>query len=257
MTARHETLHVDDGGVGEPPVIFLHSLAGNASQWAAQLAHLRPHRRALALDLRGHGRSGPPADGLFGIGAYAGDVIATLDELGLNRFVLVGHSMGASVAAAVADADPRRVAGLLLVDGAFAREEPTREERRWLRELGTHRYAGLIEGHWSAVLEGAPAEVRERVMTDLRRTDPHTVVASYRALIDDDPIPALRRYRRPKMVVLSDVGDNPAAPHHHVHGLRHALIRGTGHWVQMDRPDEVNAFLDDFLARIRGAAARS
>jgi pimeloyl-ACP methyl ester carboxylesterase len=47
-------LAVDDGGEGGLPVVLVHSLAGNAGHWEAQLAHLRRTRRALALDLRGH-----------------------------------------------------------------------------------------------------------------------------------------------------------------------------------------------------------
>ena len=48
---RTVDLYADDGGIGEPlTVVFLHSLAGNASQWSAQLEHLRPERRAVALE---------------------------------------------------------------------------------------------------------------------------------------------------------------------------------------------------------------
>jgi len=56
-------LHADDGGTGGPPVVLLHSAAGNISQWSPQLEHLRPERRAVALDWRGHGESGIPDDG--------------------------------------------------------------------------------------------------------------------------------------------------------------------------------------------------
>src|SRR5262245_9435020 len=61
----------DGGGAAEPadalPVLFLHSLAGNGGQWALQLDHLRRHRRAAAVDLRGHGESDPAEDGDYSI----------------------------------------------------------------------------------------------------------------------------------------------------------------------------------------------
>ena len=50
-------LHADDGGSGGVPVVFIHSYAGDTTHWTAQLAHLRKTRRAIALDLRGHGQS--------------------------------------------------------------------------------------------------------------------------------------------------------------------------------------------------------
>src|SRR6266508_2399049 len=105
-------LHVDDGGAGGVPVVFVHSFAGSSSHWSAQLVHLRKNRRAVALDLRGHGRSAPPRDNDYAIDSLAGDVAAVVDRLGLNRFVLVGHSIGGAAAIAYAGAHPERVAGL-------------------------------------------------------------------------------------------------------------------------------------------------
>jgi pimeloyl-ACP methyl ester carboxylesterase len=55
-------IHIDDGGKGGLPVVFAHSFGGNTRQWAAQLDHLRKSRRAIAYDLRGHGRSDAPAN---------------------------------------------------------------------------------------------------------------------------------------------------------------------------------------------------
>ena len=132
-------LYVRDGGGGEPdalPVLFLHSLAGNGGQWALQLDHLRRHRRAVALDLRGHGESDPAEDGDYSIAGLAADVAAAADQLGLRRFVLAGHSLGASVAIEYAGRHPERVAGLLLVDpnGDLSRvPRERRSGRSWKR----------------------------------------------------------------------------------------------------------------------------
>src|SRR5688500_10480985 len=95
---------VDDGGSGGLPVVLVHSLAGNSTHWSRQLEHLRRTRRGVALDIRGHGRSEPPKDGDYTIAAMAGDVAAVVDALGLERFVLVGHSMGGGVALTYAGA---------------------------------------------------------------------------------------------------------------------------------------------------------
>lgn len=107
---------VDDGGSGGIPVIFVHSLAGNTQQWTAQLTHVRKSWRAVAFDLRGHGQSLRVAGGSYGIDALAEDVHAVVNELGFPRFILVGHSLGGSVAVAYEGTYPDRIAGLLLVD---------------------------------------------------------------------------------------------------------------------------------------------
>ena len=68
-------LAIHDGGTG-PAVMFLHSLAGNGAQWASQLAHVRKTRRAVGVDLRGHGRSEPPSDGQYTIQVQVPDLDA-------------------------------------------------------------------------------------------------------------------------------------------------------------------------------------
>src|SRR5689334_19334701 len=108
-------IHVDDGGTGGMPVIFAHSFGGSAEQWAAQLEHLRKNRRAIAYDLRGHGDSDAPANDDYTIPTQEQDLAAVVEALALERFVLVGHSMGGSTVIAYAGKHPERVAGLMMV----------------------------------------------------------------------------------------------------------------------------------------------
>ncbi len=112
----HGSINVEDTGSGGVPVVFVHSLAGNAGHWLRQLEHLHGERRAVALDLRGHGQSDPPRDGDYSIESMAGDIDVVVNALGLQRIVLVGHSMGGSVSIAYAGLHPEKVAGLLLAD---------------------------------------------------------------------------------------------------------------------------------------------
>ena len=105
-------LHVvDTGGASGPdePVVFVHGFAASSRLWEHQLAHVRGQgRRAVALDLRGHGQSTAPTDGNYAIGVMADDSAAVVDTLGLRRFVLVAHSMGAAIAGEYAGANPDR-----------------------------------------------------------------------------------------------------------------------------------------------------
>src|SRR5689334_6024934 len=67
-------IFVDDGGDGGIPVVFLHSFGGDSGHWSTQLDHLRHHRRALAIDLRGHGKSAKPKDMHYSVGAFVTDL---------------------------------------------------------------------------------------------------------------------------------------------------------------------------------------
>jgi pimeloyl-ACP methyl ester carboxylesterase len=257
MTSNAE-LFVDDGGTGGLPVVFLHSGAGNTTHWAGQFAHLRPSRRALAIDLPGHGRSPAPADGNFGMAQQAAAVAAVLeDRLQLSRFALVGHSMGGAVAVALAGAHPRRVAGLFLLDPATdGRAIPKDQAAGLMSALRSDAYAATAEAFWTTMLEGATAETRTRLFADLKRTSPAAVAGGLEGQLAFDPVTPLRRYPGPKLAVITRVNDSPAAYHALVPELPHRRVEGTGHWVQLDAPAAVNQLLDEFLAGVESSAVR-
>jgi pimeloyl-ACP methyl ester carboxylesterase len=244
-------LGVDDGGAG-PAVVFLHSLAGNTSQWSAQLEHVRRTRRAVALDLRGHGRSDPPSDQRYLIEAQVADVDAVADALSLDRFAVVGHSLGAGVALDYAAARPARVTHLLVADPiGDGTQTPEAEVRPFLEALDSPAYTETIEGYWSSIA-GSDGAVLERLLTDLRATPRETVVRGLHAVMAYDPKPALAGLRMPTLAVVTPANDFPYSMHRLGSGLPHRVVDGTGHWLQIERPSEFNRILDRFLEQSPG-----
>lgn len=247
-------LYVDDGGSeasGAAPVLFLHSLAGTAAQWQAQLAHLRPQRRAAALELRGHGRSETPGNGDYTIPAVAADVAAATAALGLRRFVLVGHSFGATVALEYAGAHADQVAGLLLVDpNGDQRRLPAEELAAFCAALESPAYEATVRAHWRRITAGGNPTARRAVLRDLDATPRVTFIESCKALSVYDPLPALARYRGPKLSLITALNETPIGLHRLVPDLPYRLVPGTGHWIHMDRPEEFNGLMDAFLATV-------
>jgi len=237
---------VDDGGTGSLPVVLVHSLAGNSTHWAAQLAHLRRDRRTVALDLRGHGRSEPPKDGNYTIAAMAGDIAAVVDTLRLTRFVLVGHSMGGGVALAYAGAHPDRVAGLVLIDPiGDGKQIPPAESKAFLAGFESS-YDSTSRGYWTTIA-GPDSAVRKRLLADLEATPRETMVQVLRDVMQFDPDPALARFSGPRLSVITPHNDMPSSLHRLGAGFPHRMVDGTGHWIQLDKPDEINRLLNEFL----------
>jgi pimeloyl-ACP methyl ester carboxylesterase len=230
------------------PVIFAHSLAGNSSHWKAQLEQLRPHRRAVAFDFRGHGRSEPAKDGDYSIAGMASDIAAVAGSLGLERFVLVGHSMGGGAALAYAGAHPERVAGLLLVDPiGDAKQISPSDVQSFLRGFESD-YDRASRQYWIGIA-GPDSAVRNRLLADLRATPRGTVVPVLRSVMQFDPEPALARYQGPKLSVVTPHNDQAFSLHRLGKGFPSRVVPGTGHWIQLDKPDELNQIMDEFLKK--------
>lgn len=251
-------LVVDDGGSGGLPVLFVHSLGGSAAQWRAQLDHLRPERRALALELRAHGRSAPAGgDGEgcgYGVEALAGDVAAAADDLGLDRFVLAGHSLGGSVAIEYAARHPERIAGLLLVDPAGDQSRaPKSESESFLATLRADPEAEF-RFYFKQILLGAAPGVAEQVLADLDRVPPEALLAALESLAAYSPVAALARYPGPKLTVVTELNSLPHSLHRLLADLPAVVVHGTSHWLMMDRPELFNQTLDGFLARLEAPA---
>src|SRR5690348_123836 len=108
------SIHTDSRGSGSP-ILFVHSFAGDVSHWADALAHFEDRSHVVAFDFSGHGRSDPTA-GDYSIAALAEQIDTVANRENLDSFFLVGHSLGAAVAAEYAGAHPDRVTALVLVD---------------------------------------------------------------------------------------------------------------------------------------------
>lgn len=107
-------LFVDDRGAGEPALLLVHGYTGSSLDWADSHDALAADRRVVAYDHRGHGRSGHAAE--YSIDLLVEDLAGLVDRLGLERFDLLGHSMGGVVAMRYVLDRPERVRSLVLMD---------------------------------------------------------------------------------------------------------------------------------------------
>lgn len=133
MRATELDLHLPSGrlraqrwgqGGGRPLAICVHGLSGNMHGFdSIGPALAEAGRDALALDLRGRGRSDETGPGTYGLRAHLADVLAAADELGFASFELVGWSMGALIGLDLAVEAPERLARLVLIDHAGRMDE--------------------------------------------------------------------------------------------------------------------------------------
>ncbi len=109
-------LHLLEWSTEGVPLLLLHGFGNDAHVWDDFAPAVAPYYRTLALDHRGHGDSAWSPDGKYDYELLADDVEAVLAALEIDRFVLIGHSLGGRVSTYFAGRHPERLAGLVLVD---------------------------------------------------------------------------------------------------------------------------------------------
>jgi len=114
LRANGIDLHVEQRGAGSPALIFLHYWGGSSRTWRHVVDRMAPDFRTIAIDQRGWGRSEAPASG-YALADLANDAQAIAEALDLERYVIVGHSMGGKVAQLIASRRPRGLVGVALV----------------------------------------------------------------------------------------------------------------------------------------------
>jgi pimeloyl-ACP methyl ester carboxylesterase len=245
-------LRVDDGGRGNLPVLFVHGNGGNRTQWKAQLEHLRASRRAVAFDLRGMGESEPAGDADYSVAGFSRDVAAVADALGLDRFVLVGHSYGGAVVADYAGGHPDRVAALVFADVAGdIRDTPDKALAALRDGLLPEHYEDFTRRWFQGILAGGTDATKSVVLRSLAATRSEVFIAATMGLYAFDPVSALAPYRGPRLHIASFLADNPAAIHHTFKDMPVQIIRGASHWLMLDCPDDFNRILDATLASLQ------
>ncbi len=238
-------------------MLLLHGLGSSSADWMFQLPALAPHYRVILADLAGHGRSPRPA-GPPTIDAMAAGAAARLAALEARPAHVVGLSLGACVALALALAVPDRVRSLTLVN-AFARLRPG-GARGALRMLA--RLALLAAGPMEAVAAHVARDLFPRpeqrdlylaAAARLARTPRPAYLAAVRALARFDVRGRLGDVRCPTLVVAGERDRTvPLAAKEAlaraIPGARFVVVPDSGHATPHDQPELFNRLLLEFLA---------
>jgi pimeloyl-ACP methyl ester carboxylesterase len=203
----------------------------------------------VALDLPGHGQSDrwhPPSE--VNVALYRDAVGTVCKTLGIERAILVGHSLGSLVAVAAAAAWPERVAGVVLVGGARQVAVPREVFQRIERDF-VHFPTWFTELAWSSA---TPREVVDRWAAVALTADQEITLADFRAAADFDAGAVASSLRLPALVLGG--ADDLLTPAAETHALakqipysRARVLLRTGHFPMLEDPDSFYHELDRFL----------
>ena len=249
-------IHVRQQGSGELALVFLHYYGGSAHTWDGIARTLSERYRIVASDHRGWGDSDAPAEG-YGIADLAADAEGVIAALELQRYVLVGHSMGGKVAQLIASRRPRGLEGLVLV--APSPPSPmilSAEQRATLS--GAYQSRESVEWVIDHVLTSKPlgAALREQVIRDSLRAAPQAKIAWPNLAMGEDLSAAAGLIEAPTIVISGehDQVDRlstlqaellPRIPHAVLH-----ILPGVGHLSPLEAPAELAQVIEDFVTAL-------
>lgn len=259
-------MHFIRAGHGVPPIVFVHGFACTHDDWHFQVEHFAKTNEVVACDLRGHGETpGRPQE--CSIEHYGGDVAALVNNLELRDVFLVGHSMGCRVVLEAARLAPKRIAGLILVDGSRnSAGDPAAAEKSAQATIANLGYPKFAEALFRqmffkpsaqadaivarAVKQSAPfgAELWPRVT----RWDAGSMDAAFEGL--RAPVLAIQsttRNAQLQRAMLKPGDTSPWLDYLKSKGARVEIVPDTGHFTQLEAPDTVNRLIREFLAARR------
>lgn len=236
-------------------LIFIHAGGSNAHAWHYQYEALGAAHSPIAFDLPGHGRSSG-VEALPSIQDYTDFAIAFADALKIDSAVFVGHSMGGAVAMDLAARYPKRVQGLVLMATAAKLNVPKERIEQWRAVTMGRAGQPFTNDGYSPKTIAEKREVIQEGWGEQIRTDPRTRWGDMVACSTVDLRSELGRITASTLILAGtdDQVTPPADAEVIKAGIRGAhleVIADAAHNLTTERPTEVNAAVEKFLAGLR------
>ncbi|SNC76479.1 Pimeloyl-ACP methyl ester carboxylesterase [Hymenobacter gelipurpurascens] len=238
--------------------IGLHYWAGSGREFQQVAGLLAPEYTLLAPDLTGFGEAAPPtiiSD--YSVDAYADQVAHFIAEKGIERYVLVGHSMGGKIALALAARQPSGLAGVALLSPSPPSPEPMTDEDRMASMRAYGKLAEAEKTLQKITARPLPEAIRQQILLDNMQS---TRLAWDAWLLHGsrEDISARMVLVEVPCTILAGDQDNVMSPS--VHGLETLpllptgthleIISGAGHLLPYDAPEEVASLLRAFADKL-------
>ncbi|HJU29225.1 MAG TPA: alpha/beta fold hydrolase [Candidatus Binataceae bacterium] len=233
-------------------VLFLHAAGSNAHTWHHQYEHLGKAHSPIAPDLPGHGRTAG-VEGLATVGDYADFAAAFLDALKIDSAVIAGRSMGGGVAMDFALRHPDRVQALILIATAARFNIPNERIEMWRAvTMGRSSQPFTKDGYSPKT----PQEIIQEGWMEQIRTDPRVRWMDMVACSKFDLREHITGINSPTLILAgADDAITPPAEaefiQSRIRSSRLKVIADAAHNLTTEKPGEVNAAIDSFLAELK------
>jgi pimeloyl-ACP methyl ester carboxylesterase len=222
---------------------------------------LQQNFRVIAYDLRGYGHSAPA--GGYDMERQLDDLTAVIERVAGEPALVVGHSLGGAIASSMAVERPQHLLGVGVLDASYAVDEAGRVRVEETREQLAGQHPDEVVTSWffsqASFTDQTPEWLRTLVLRRVDAVSPAMIRAGFAAVWDHAPIafrPESGHYLAWRAVPVLVVHRNAASAAYEETTFQHPASRavvlpGGGHWVQVERPQDVNAAIQDWWKTAR------
>lgn len=249
-------VHYISYGEGPNAAVFIHGWSCDSTFWSFQ-APVYQRRRSLLIDLPGHGSSDKPQVP-YTMEYFARAVDAVMEDAGVDRAILIGHSMGTPVAIQFLRMFPAKVAGLVIVDGFIPgppKDDADRKKQAAQAAMMTKMYRGPdYKDNLASMLNSmftpeTPGAMRDEVAQKMLSTPQYVVASAMEGMMAITPV----RERWHDVPVVATMVKRDGSEQFrtflksHFELVRYEDFDHAGHFLMMEQPGKFNAILASFL----------
>jgi|SRR5581483_6341871 len=234
-------------GSGDPAVVLVHGWSCDANYWNAQLNELKARYTVVLVDLAGHGASEKNRSD-WSMANYGEDVAAVVRQLPNRQVVLVGHSMGGTVALEATRRIGDRVIGIIAVDSLKSVGQPPLAAKQVEMRVAPFKADFIGETRkfvtQSLFPKGADPQFVNKVAYDMSLEPPEVGVASMRALLMTDLAPVVADIHVPVLAINSDLAPTDEARiRKSLPDFKAEVVPHSSHFLMMDDAKRFNPIL--------------
>jgi 3-oxoadipate enol-lactonase len=244
-------LYCEEHGEGDP-IVFVHGWMEDYSMWSSQIDYFSREHRVIVYDQRGHGRSDKPEKG-YSIQTLSDDLYFLTQNLNIERFTLIGHSMGGMTAMVFALDHPEKVSKLILI-GTDAKSTLSLHIILWIL-LHVLPYSNFAEG--SDIKYYRPSDqMKKEAVERALRTPKYAAYECFKEFCTNYDIrDRVSDIKIPTLIIAGDKDSlTPVKMNQYlnrqIEGSKLIIISDSKHMPMIEKPDMVNAIVDEFISEI-------